>query len=114
MDVKILYLNATGDVQVEVWECASNAEALFLADDICRKGLLIRVGPEVRMIPPHRVAMVTFTEGGENSEPPERKKNELGLLLSKWRAASVEPCPAGMKCKLFPRLVKDLEKVMEG
>lgn len=111
MNVQIFYRNPDGAVQVETWECTTNSEALWLADDVCRKGLLIEA-EDIKLIPAHQVVMVSFQRGEVNAAPPKRKKDELGTLLRKWRAVSAEPCPSGMKCKLLPRLVNDLEKVM--
>lgn len=113
MNVQIFYHNPEGAVQIETWECATNAEALWLADDVCRKGLLIEA-EDVKLIPAHRVVMVSFVKDAANTESPRRKENEMGMLLRKWRAVAAEPCPAGKKCTLLPRLVKDLEKMMEG
>ena len=113
MNVQIFYHNPDGAVQVETWECATNTEALFLAGDVCRKGLLIRAGLEVHVIPSHRVMMVSFVKDEASTEPPKRKEYELGLLLRKWRTIAGEPCPVGKKCVLLPRLVDDLEKLVK-
>jgi len=110
MNVQIFYLSPDGNVQIETWECKTNTEALLLADDVCRKGLLIE-GLDVTLIPSHRVMMVTFAKDEASAELPKRKENELGLLLRKWRGIAGEPCPVGKKCVLLPRLVSDLEKL---
>jgi len=110
MNVQIFYRNPDDMVQVETWECATNTEALLLADDVCRKGLLIEAD-DVKLIPAHRVAMVSFVKDEGSTELPKRKENELGLLLRKWRTIAGEPCPVGKKCSLLPRLVDDLEKL---
>ena len=111
LNVQIFYLNPDGNVEMEVWECATNTEALFLIGDVCRNGLLIE-GEDIVSIPAHRVVKASFRRGEVDTPPPKRKMDEFGVLLSKWRTVAGEPCPAGKKCTLLPRLVDDLEKLI--
>ena len=122
MEIWIYYLDENGTAQILVWEAETQNEALFLADDVCRKGAL--VPNEGKLIPSHRIMVVRFMgeeKTGNQEEAKEQKDittNSTRVSLERFafdlKSMSAEPCPVGQKCELLSKLADKLDGILKN
>jgi len=82
MELLIYYLDESGTPEILAWKMETGKEAVLLAEDICRRGIL--VPDEGKLIPAHRITMVRFTVQ-EGAESQEGAKEQKGTTISSIR-----------------------------
>jgi|GEM_PF-5659681 len=113
--VDIIYLDEEGKRKVESWACGSMNEALLLADDACRKAILIDGGDSATVIPSHRILKVVCT--GERNEPTklvDTQAASLRRLVVQWAVVADEPCAAGQKCETLQLFLSELKEILDA
>lgn len=113
--IDIVYLDEDGTRKIESWARGSVNEALLLADDACRKGILIDNDNSATVIPSHRILKVICT--GERNEPAklvDMQAGNLRRLITQWTGVAEEPCAAGRKCETLQLFLSELKEMLDA
>jgi len=111
---EIVYAEPGGELKTITWSCGSMTEALLLADDAFRKGIVIQGVGATGIIPAHRVMKVLCSGAGDEPELTEERKASLGGMVEKWAVVADEPCHAGMRCDVLQSFLAELKERLDA